>query len=276
MSGVATALTYLHEEWEQRVIHRDVKSSNVMLDRDFNARLGDFGLARLSEHDQAPQSTVVLAGTYGYLAPELAATLKATEKTDVYSFGVMVLEVATGRKPILSAEDERNFNGRLLVDWVWGLYRDDALVDAADCRLDSAWDAGEMITFLKIGLLCCHPDPDERPSMREVLNIWRGTSPFPPLPSTKPVPTFISRAQAFIGDTTAKISIGDTHHSDLASWDETSNLGPDDQKAPILFPKDGMHDGDSSQPKTFGGWGGSSPIAMVRLRRYSTATSLPM
>ncbi|CAM6093488.1 unnamed protein product [Calypogeia fissa] len=276
MSGVATALAYLHEEWEQRVIHRDVKSSNVMLDRDFNARLGDFGLARLSEHDQAPQSTAVLAGTYGYLAPELAHTLKATEKTDVYSFGVMVLEVATGRKPILSAEDERNFNERLLVDWVWGLYRDDALLDAADCRLESAWDAGEMITFLKIGLLCCHPDPDERPTMREVLNIWRGTSPFPPLPRTKPVPTFISRAQAFIGDTTATISIGDTHHSDLASWDKTSNLDPDDDSVPIMFPKNDTHDGDSSQPKTFGGREGSSPIPMLRLRRCSTTTSLPM
>ncbi|CAM6093489.1 unnamed protein product [Calypogeia fissa] len=273
-SGVATALAYLHEEWEQRVIHRDVKSSNVMLDRDFNARLGDFGLARLSEHDQAPQSTAVLAGTYGYLAPELAHTLKATEKTDVYSFGVMVLEVATGRGPILSAEDERNFNERLLVDWVWRLYRDDALLDAADCRLESAWDAGEMITFLKIGLLCCHPDPDERPTMREVLNIWRGTSPFPTLPCTKPVPTFISRAQAFIDDTTAKISIGDMQHSDLASWDEISNLDPDYQSAPIMFPKDGMHDGDSSQPKMFGGREGSSPIP--KLRRCSTTTSLPM
>ncbi|CAM6083588.1 unnamed protein product [Calypogeia fissa] len=276
MSGVATALAYLHEEWEQRVIHRDVKSSNVMLDRDFNARLGDFGLARLSEHDQAPQSTAVLAGTYGYLAPELAHTLKFSEKTDVYSYGAMVLEVATGRRAILSAEEERNFNERLLVDWVWGLYRDVALLDAADSRLESAWDAGEMITFLKIGLLCCHPDPDERPTMREVLNIWRGTSPFPPLPRTKPVPTFISRAQAFIGDTTAKMSVGGTHDSDLSSWDQTSNLGSDDQSAPIIFSQDDMHDGDSLQPKTFGGRQGSSLIPMVRLRRCSTTTSLPM
>ncbi|CAM6107841.1 unnamed protein product [Calypogeia fissa] len=189
VSGVATALAYLHEEWEQRVIHRDVKSSNVMLDRDFNARLGDFGLARLSRHDQAPPSTAVLAGTYGYMAPELAHTLKPTEKTDVYSFGALVLEMATGRQPLLSKVDSESFNELLLVNWVWSLYRDDALEDAADCRLKNAYEPGEMVMFLKIGLLCSHPNPDERPSMREVLNMWKG-SPFPPLPRVKPVPIF--------------------------------------------------------------------------------------
>ncbi|CAM6097108.1 unnamed protein product [Calypogeia fissa] len=188
MSGVAEALTYLHEGWEKRVFHRDVKCSNVMLDRDFNARLGDFGLARLSEHDTAPPSTAVLAGTRGYMAPELFYTLKATEKTDVYSFGAMVLEVANGKKSILPPADREASDHVLRVDWVWDLYKEDALLEAADGRLQSAYDRGEMIMFLKIGLLCSHPDPNERPSMREVVNIWKGIARFPPLPRWRPVP----------------------------------------------------------------------------------------
>ncbi|CAM6127093.1 unnamed protein product [Calypogeia fissa] len=274
MSGVATALAYLHEEWEQRVIHRDVKSSNVMLDRDFNPKLGDFGLARLSAHNQAPQSTAVLAGTYGYLAPELAHTLKFSEKTDVYSYGAMVLEVATGRRAILSVEDESaGSNVCLLADWVWGFYSDDILLEAADRSLQSACDLGEMIMFLKIGLLCCHPDPDERPTMREVLNIWKGTSPFPPLPRKKPVPTFISKALVPVGGATATMYTRYTHHSDLPSWDQTSSLESDDQRAPVVVSKD---DGDLSSPKTFPGREGGPPIPMLRLRRLSTTTSLPM
>jgi serine/threonine protein kinase len=97
--GLASALLYLHEEWEQCVVHRDIKSSNIMLDSNFNAKLRDFGLARLVDHLKGSQ-TVVLAGTIGYMAPECVTTGNASKESDVYSFEIVALEIACGRKPI--------------------------------------------------------------------------------------------------------------------------------------------------------------------------------
>ncbi|KAH9302166.1 hypothetical protein KI387_013749 [Taxus chinensis] len=120
LCGLASALLYLHEEWEQRVVHRDVKPSNVMLDAEFNARLGDFGLARLIEHDDTnPAVTTRLAGTPGYVAPECGYTGKATAESDVFSFGIVLLEVATGRRAV---ERKSPLGDGNLVDWVWGKY----------------------------------------------------------------------------------------------------------------------------------------------------------
>ncbi|CAM6129402.1 unnamed protein product [Calypogeia fissa] len=182
--GVAAALIYLHEEWEQRVVHRDVKTSNVMLDSEFNARLGDFGLARLSAHSQAPRTTMV-AGTIGYLAPEFSLTGRATDKTDVYAFGVVVLEVSCARRPLTV--------NCILVDWVWELHKKEKLLEAIDPKLEimrNPDDEVEMKLALKVGLLCCHPDPGGRPSMRDVLNILTGKTPLPKMPRSKPVAVF--------------------------------------------------------------------------------------
>ncbi|CAM6114917.1 unnamed protein product [Calypogeia fissa] len=182
LCGVATALVYLHEEWEQRVVHRDVKTSNVMLDSKFNARLGDFGLARLSAHSQVPKTTI-LAGTIGYLAPEFILTGRATDKTDVYAFGIVTLEVVCAKRSF-------TFNFSLL-DWVWDLRKEDKLLDALDATLDvrSACheDREEMEMALQIGLMCCHPDSRERPSMRQVLNMLVGETPLQEMPRSKPV-----------------------------------------------------------------------------------------
>ncbi|KAI7738483.1 hypothetical protein M8C21_024862 [Ambrosia artemisiifolia] len=117
LHGLASALVYLHEEWEQCVLHRDIKSSNVMLDSNFNAKLGDFGLAKLVDHEKGSQTTV-LAGTLGYMAPECLVTGRATKESDVFSFGVVALEIACGRKPI---EDKAQENQVRLLEWVWDL-----------------------------------------------------------------------------------------------------------------------------------------------------------
>ncbi|KAM6569037.1 hypothetical protein CsatB_017022 [Cannabis sativa] len=189
--GVASALAYLHQECENQVIHRDIKSSNIMLDEGFNARLGDFGLARQIEHDKSPDATVA-AGTMGYLAPEYLLTGRASEKTDVFSYGAVILEVASGRRPI---EREVTGAGKFgvasnLVEWVWSLHREGKLLTAADDRLEGEYEEGEMRRVLLVGLLCSHPDPLARPTMRAVVQMLVGEAEVPVVPRAKPSTTF--------------------------------------------------------------------------------------
>lgn len=150
------------------VLHRDIKSSNILLDAEMRGRLGDFGLAKLYQHGQAPSSTRVV-GTLGYLAPELAHLLAPTAASDVYSFGVVMLEVACGRRPIESSDEEP-----LLIDWVQELYAAGRVADAADERIAGEYRVEDMETVLKLGLVCCHPDPQHRPTMKEVVAILGG------------------------------------------------------------------------------------------------------
>ncbi|PON98508.1 Serine/threonine protein kinase [Trema orientale] len=184
--GLASSLLYLHEEWEQCVVHRDIKSSNVMLDSNFNAKLGDFGLARLADHELGLQTTV-LAGTMGYMAPECITTGRASKESDVYSFGVVALEICCGRRPV-----ERNAEPSKvsLVEWVWDLYGKGQVLEAADKRLSMEFDERQMESLLVVGLWCCHPDPSFRPSIKQVVSILNFEAPLPNLPSKLPKPMY--------------------------------------------------------------------------------------
>jgi serine/threonine protein kinase len=176
--GVASGLLYLHEEWEQVVLHRDVKASNVLLDAELNGRLGDFGLARLYDHGTNPQTTH-LVGTVGYLAPELTRIGRATTGTDVFAFGAFMLEVACGRRPI----EVQGLPGRVsLVDWVSECWRKDVILDASDPRLEGNYMVEEMVLVLKLGLFCSHAVPEARPSMRQVMQFLDGDAKLPELP----------------------------------------------------------------------------------------------
>lgn len=171
--GLASALVYLHEEWEQCVVHRDIKSSNIMLDSDFNAKLGDFGLARLVDHGKGSKTTVI-AGTKGYLAPECMTTGKSSTESDVYSFGIVALEIACGRKPVQST-------GELLSEWVWDLYGRGELLEAADKKLRNQYNESEMEQLLVVGLWCTLPDSTSRPSATQVINVLKFGSSLPDL-----------------------------------------------------------------------------------------------
>ncbi|XP_058099352.1 L-type lectin-domain containing receptor kinase SIT2-like [Magnolia sinica] len=179
IKGVASGLLYLHEEWDQVVLHRDIKASNVLLDSEMNGRLSDFGLARLYDHGTNPQTTHMV-GTFGYIAPELTRTGKPNTSTDVFAFGVFMLEVACGRRPI---DTQSSVDEVILVDWVSICWRRGTILVAADSKLVHDYEVEEMELVLKLGLLCSHPLSAARPSMRQVMQFLDRDAPLPDLSS---------------------------------------------------------------------------------------------
>jgi serine/threonine protein kinase len=176
---VAAGLLYLHEEWEQVVVHRDIKASNVLLDADMNGKLSDFGLARLYDHGSDSQTTHVI-GTLGYLAPEMIKTGRATPSADVFAFGAFLLEVACGRRPVESLSNN-NADPAGLVDNVLECWKAGRIRDARDPRIGKC-DEDDLELVLKLGSLCSHPDPRCRPSMRQVVQVLGGAAPVPETP----------------------------------------------------------------------------------------------
>ncbi|KAL3738136.1 hypothetical protein ACJRO7_019641 [Eucalyptus globulus] len=163
--GLASAVYYLHEQCDQCVIHRDIKSSNTMLDEKFNAKLGDFGLARLVDHARGPKTTELI-GTRGYVAPEYYISCKASKETDIYSFGVVLLEIGSGRRVIDSNRDPIG-----LVEWLWKQYGPKKLVHAVDERLGKDFDKKQAEALMIAGLWCAHPIATSRPSIEEAMAV---------------------------------------------------------------------------------------------------------
>nr|POE95794.1 l-type lectin-domain containing receptor kinase ix.1 [Quercus suber] len=184
--GLASGLLYLHEEWEQCVVHRDIKSSNVMLDSKFNAKLGDFGLARFVDHGLSAQTTIV-AGTRGYIAPECNFTSKFSKKSDVFSFGMVALEIACGRKAVEPEVEESKIS---LLSWVWELYGEGRLLEAVDETLNGDYDMDEMKCLMTNGLWCAHPDHTLRTSLRQAIKVLNNEAPLPSLLSIMPMPLY--------------------------------------------------------------------------------------
>ncbi|KAJ0008250.1 hypothetical protein Pint_29947 [Pistacia integerrima] len=179
-------LLYLHEGWEQCVLHRDIKSSNIMLDSNFNSKLGDFGLATFVDHAKGSHATG-LAGTKGYMAPECLKTKKTSKESDVFSFGVVALEIACGRKSIEHKYEEDQVS---LVPWVWESYRNERLLDIADKKLCMNFDVKQMECLLIVGLLCAHPDRNQRPSIRQVIQFLNFELALPNLPPIMPASNY--------------------------------------------------------------------------------------
>nr|KYP35529.1 Lectin-domain containing receptor kinase A4.1 [Cajanus cajan] len=190
--GVVVALHYLHEDAEQSVLHRDIKSANVLLDTNFSTKLGDFGMAKLVDPRLRTQRTGVV-GTYGYLAPEYINGGRASKESDIYSFGVVALEIACGRRTYKDGEFHVP-----LVNWVWQQYVDGNVLDVVDEKLNQEFDLDEMTSLIVVGLWCTNPNDKERPKAAQVIKVLQLELPLPVLPldmHDHPPPSLVTHEQ---------------------------------------------------------------------------------
>ncbi|KAJ0729860.1 putative protein kinase RLK-Pelle-SD-2b family [Helianthus annuus] len=171
--GIAKGLAYLHEECSTKVIHCDIKPQNILLDDCYNAKIFDFGLAKLLMMDQSRTSTGI-RGTQGYVAPEWIRSTPVTVKVDVYSFGVLLLEMISCRKSVVFNESDSKDVVAVLTDWAWDCYQEGRLEVFLENDSEALDDYKRLMTFVKVGLWCVQENPSMRPTMRKVIQMLEG------------------------------------------------------------------------------------------------------
>eukprot|EP00253_Pinus_taeda_P022534 PITA_22534 len=163
--GTARGLAYLHEDFHVCIIHRNIKSSNILLDEHFCAKIADFGLARLLPEDRSHLSTRV-AGTLGYTTPEYVVHGQLTEKADIYNYGVVVLEIVSRRKSI---DMNQLPHMQYLLEWVWKLYETNEVLEMVDETMGDEYDKEEALRMIQLGLLCTQASVAQRSSTSEIV-----------------------------------------------------------------------------------------------------------
>eukprot|EP00268_Persea_americana_P037833 TRINITY_DN3751_c1_g1_i1.p1 TRINITY_DN3751_c1_g1~~TRINITY_DN3751_c1_g1_i1.p1 ORF type:complete len:660 (+),score=98.61 TRINITY_DN3751_c1_g1_i1:287-2266(+) len=189
IGGIARGLLYLHEDSRLKIIHRDLKASNILLDNDMNPKISDFGMAKLFGVDQTQGSTNIIAGTYGYMAPEYAMRGQFSVKSDVFSFGVLLLEIISGRKNSHLNESDSATD---LLSHAWRLWKEGTPLEIMDPTLRRSFSRNEVMRCIHIGLLCVQEDVSERPFMSSIVLMLSSFSVT--LPTSSP-PPFLMRGR---------------------------------------------------------------------------------
>ncbi|KAB5563777.1 hypothetical protein DKX38_003831 [Salix brachista] len=216
--GSARGLAYLHDHCDPKIIHRDVKAANILLDEEFEAVVGDFGLAKLMDYKDTHVTTAV-RGTIGHIAPEYLSTGKSSEKTDVFGYGVMLLELITGQRAFDLAR-LANDDDVMLLDWVKGLLKDKKLEMLVDADMQRNYIDDEVEQLIQVALLCTQSSPMERPKMSEVVRMLEGDG-------------LAERWEEWQKEEIFRQDFSLTHHPNT-NWivDSTSHVPPDELSGP--------------------------------------------
>uniref|UniRef100_A0A0E0AL07 Uncharacterized protein n=1 Tax=Oryza glumipatula TaxID=40148 RepID=A0A0E0AL07_9ORYZ len=189
IEGIARGLQYLHQDSQKKIVHRDMKASNILLDADMNPKIGDFGLARLFGQDQTREVTSRIAGTFGYMPPEYVLRGQYSTKSDVFSFGILVIEIVTGQRrnsgPYLSEQNDED-----ILSTVWRHWEEGAIAEMIDHSLGRNYSETEVLKCVNIGLLCVQQNPVDRPTMADVMILLNSDTTCT-MPALAPRPAYL-------------------------------------------------------------------------------------